>query len=59
MATLEPAQTNGHPALIARIDGEIDLVVAVRIDDGRISGIYSVRNPQKLTHMERETAVRR
>ncbi|MET9605925.1 RNA polymerase sigma-70 factor [Streptomyces sp. NPDC006512] len=59
VATLEPAQINGHPALVVRIDGEIDLVVAMRVEDGFITGIYSVRNPEKLTHVERETAVSR
>ena len=55
----EPAQVNGYPALILRLDGEIDTVVAVRIDDGLITGLYAVRNPEKLSHMERETALRR
>ncbi|WP_327418074.1 RNA polymerase sigma-70 factor [Streptomyces sp. NBC_01233] len=59
VSTLEPAQINGHPALIVRIGGEIDLVVAMRIDDGVITGIYTVRNPEKLTHVDRETAVSR
>jgi RNA polymerase sigma-70 factor (ECF subfamily) len=57
--SLHPAQVNGYPALILRIDGEIDAVVAVRIDDGLVSGLYSVRNPEKLSHLERETALRR
>ena len=56
---LEPAQVNGYPALILRLDGEVDTVVALRIDDGLITGLYSVRNPEKLSHMERETALRR
>jgi RNA polymerase sigma-70 factor (TIGR02957 family) len=58
-ASLQPAQVNGYPALILRLDGEIDTVMAVRIDDGRITGLYAVRNPEKLSHMERETALRR
>ncbi|MFK3983331.1 RNA polymerase sigma-70 factor [Micromonospora sp. NPDC050397] len=58
-AVLEPAQVNGYPALIIRLDGEIDTVVAVRVDDGLITGLYAVRNPEKLSHMERETALRR
>ncbi len=56
---LEPAQVNGYPALILRLDGEVDTVVALRIDDGLITGLYSVRNPEKLSRMERETALRR
>jgi RNA polymerase sigma-70 factor (ECF subfamily) len=31
----------------------------VRIDDGLITGLYIVRNPQKLSHVQRETALRR
>jgi len=56
---LEPAQVNGYPALILRLNGEVDTVVAMRIDDGLITGLYSVRNPEKLSHMERETTLRR
>jgi RNA polymerase sigma-70 factor (ECF subfamily) len=58
-ATLQSAQVNGFPALILLLDGEIDTVVAVRIDEGLITGLYAVRNPEKLVHMRRETALRR
>ncbi|GEC09838.1 RNA polymerase sigma24 factor [Streptomyces spinoverrucosus] len=58
-ATLRSAQVNGHPALIFHLDGELDTVVAVRIDDGLVTGLYAVRNPEKLSHMHRETALRR
>src|SRR5439155_10919726 len=57
--SLRSAQVNGYPALILRFDEEIDTVVAVRIDDGLITGLYAVRNPEKLSRMERETAVSR
>jgi RNA polymerase sigma-70 factor (TIGR02957 family) len=57
--SLQPAQVNGYPALILRQGGEIDTVVAVRIDDGLITGLYAVRNPEKLSHLERETTLRR
>ncbi|SFR13192.1 RNA polymerase sigma-70 factor, ECF subfamily [Lentzea waywayandensis] len=56
---MEPAQVNGYPALIVRFDGELDTVIAVRVEDGRISGLYAVRNPAKLSHMEQETTLRR
>ena len=55
-ASLQPAQVNGYPALILRLGGELDTVMAVRIDDGLITGLYAVRNPEKLSHMERETS---
>ncbi|OBF29006.1 RNA polymerase subunit sigma-24 [Mycobacterium sp. ACS1612] len=57
--SVEPVQINGGPALIIRIDGQIDNVVAVRIDDGLVSGLYIVRNPEKLSYLNRETALRR
>ena len=58
-APLRPAQVNGYPALILRLDGEIDTVIAVRVNDGLITGFYAVRNPEKLSRMDRETALRR
>jgi RNA polymerase sigma-70 factor, ECF subfamily len=58
-APLQPAQVNGYPALILRLDGTIDTVVAVRIDDGLITGLYAVRNPEKLSHMRHETTLHR
>jgi RNA polymerase sigma-70 factor (ECF subfamily) len=57
--SVEPVQINGCPALIIRLDGEIDDVVAMRIDDGLITGLYVVRNPEKLSRVEQETAVSR
>ena len=30
-----------------------------RSRDGRITGLYAVRNPAKLSHMEQETTLRR
>ncbi|GAA4592310.1 RNA polymerase sigma-70 factor [Planotetraspora phitsanulokensis] len=58
-ASLQPAQVNGHPALIHRLNGEINTVIAVRIDDGLITGLYAVRNPEKLSRVEQETAMSR
>lgn len=57
--SMEPTRVNGHPALIFRFGGELDTVIALRIDDGLISGLYAVRNPAKLSHMAQETALRR
>ncbi|MFJ4786601.1 RNA polymerase sigma-70 factor [Streptomyces sp. NPDC088794] len=58
-AQLGLAQVNGFPALIFRFDGEVDTVLAVRIDDGLVTGLYAVRNPEKLSHMGQETALSR
>ncbi|MGW0433393.1 RNA polymerase sigma-70 factor [Micromonospora sp. NPDC003197] len=57
--SVEPVQINGGPALIIRLDGEIDDVVAVRLADGLVSGLYVVRNPEKLSRIERETSMTR
>jgi RNA polymerase sigma-70 factor (ECF subfamily) len=56
-ATLRSARVNGHPALILRLHGEIDTVVSVRVDDGLVTGLYAVRNPMKLSRVERATTL--
>jgi RNA polymerase sigma-70 factor (TIGR02957 family) len=58
-ASLRPVQVNGHPALVLQLDDEIETVLALRIDDGLVTGVYAVRNPEKLSHMQRETTLRR
>ncbi|MFI7387279.1 RNA polymerase sigma-70 factor [Streptomyces sp. NPDC049813] len=57
--TLEPVQINGGPALLVRIDGQIDGVLAVRVEDGLVTGAYHIRNPDKLSHVTYETALSR
>ncbi|CAL9450769.1 RNA polymerase sigma-70 factor [Streptomyces sp. MPA0124] len=57
--TMDPAQVNGHPSLVIRLDGELDTVVAVHMEAGRIKGLYAVRNPEKLSHMQEATALSR
>ncbi|MER6816950.1 RNA polymerase sigma-70 factor [Spirillospora sp. NPDC000708] len=56
---LEPVEVNGAPGLLVRVDGEIDGVVAVQVENGRVAGLYHVRNPEKLSHVERETSMTR
>jgi RNA polymerase sigma-70 factor (TIGR02957 family) len=57
--SLEPVQVNGCPALITRLNGEIDGVMAVRVEGSLVTGLYYVRNPEKLSRVERETALSR
>ncbi|MBB5868122.1 RNA polymerase sigma-70 factor (ECF subfamily) [Allocatelliglobosispora scoriae] len=57
--SLEPAQINGCPGLVMRLDGEFDSIVALRVEDGLISGVYTVRNPEKLARMHRENTLTR
>ncbi|MEV5435050.1 RNA polymerase sigma-70 factor [Streptomyces sp. NPDC052682] len=53
--TWEPTVVNGSPALAVHVGGELDGVMAVRVEDARITGLYFVRNPEKLTHVTSET----
>lgn len=53
--TATPATVNGGPALALYADGELDGVLALHIADTRISGLYYVRNPHKLTRIHTET----
>ncbi|MBE8473389.1 RNA polymerase sigma-70 factor [Streptomyces justiciae] len=57
--SMRPTRVNGYPALTLFQDGAVHSVMAVRIDDGRITGLYAVRNPEKLSRLDRETAVSR
>ncbi|MEO3825899.1 RNA polymerase sigma-70 factor [Actinomadura sp. B10D3] len=52
--TVEPTVINGSPALALHVDGKLDGVLAVRVEDTRITGLYFVRNPHKLTHVVAE-----
>ena len=42
---------------IVTINDEIDSVFSIRISDGRISGVYIVRNPDKLALVAKPTSV--
>lgn len=55
--TFEPTVVNGNPALVVRLDGEIDGVMAIRVEDARITGVYYVRNPEKLSRVGARTAL--
>ncbi|MFF5296221.1 RNA polymerase sigma-70 factor [Paractinoplanes globisporus] len=56
-ATLTTALTmvNGNLALALYLDAELDGVMALHIEDGRITHLYYVRNPEKLTRVAAET----
>ncbi|MFJ6760553.1 RNA polymerase sigma-70 factor [Streptomyces sp. NPDC091273] len=55
LVTAGPTVANGHPALLVRVDGETDGIITARMDAGRITGLYYVRNPEKLTRIASET----
>jgi RNA polymerase sigma-70 factor (ECF subfamily) len=43
---------NGAPALCVRKDGEVDTIVSFLVEDGQVTGMYAVRNPDKLGRLE-------
>jgi RNA polymerase sigma-70 factor (TIGR02957 family) len=47
----ELVQVNGWPALLVRLDGEVDSVMTMLVEEGMVSGIYTVRNPEKLSRI--------
>jgi RNA polymerase sigma-70 factor (TIGR02957 family) len=53
--TSEHTVVNGNPGLVLRLDGEIDGVMSIRVEGARITSVYYVRNPEKLTRVESET----
>jgi RNA polymerase sigma-70 factor (ECF subfamily) len=50
--TFGPTMVNGSPALAVHLDGQLDGIMAARVEGGRITGLYFVRNPEKLSHVE-------
>lgn len=53
------ARVNGRPAFLLHLDGRLDTVITMRIEGGQITGLYAVRNPEKLDWMDREQVVAR
>ncbi|NNG37428.1 RNA polymerase sigma-70 factor [Nakamurella aerolata] len=50
---------NGEPALRIDIDGAVDSIVTAEIVDGAVTGLYAVRNPEKLTALADEVPLSR
>ena len=55
----EATLINGAPGVRLLIDGQVDTVVAFAFEGGRISRIFTVRNPHKLGHIAHEIALSR
>jgi RNA polymerase sigma-70 factor (TIGR02957 family) len=50
-AVAELRTVNGSPALCVLIDGEVDTIATFLVEDGLVTGMYAVRNPEKLLHL--------
>ena len=54
--TLELAEVNGEQALLLLVAGKLDGVYVMTIENGAIAAIRVVRNPDKLTYIQRQLA---
>ena len=52
--SLRIEEVNSEPALIVRVGPRLESIFVLSIDDGAISGIRVVRNPDKLAHIDRQ-----
>ena len=50
---------NGAPALRIDLDGQLDTAVTLAVEDGRITRIYAIRNPHKLSRLEQAVPLSR
>ena len=55
----DPTVINGNPALILSVDGQIEGVLAMRVEQARVTAIYYICNPEKLSRVTSETALAR
>jgi len=53
-ASLTFEDVNSEPALVLRLSGQLESIFVLSIDNGAISAIRVVRNPDKLAHIERQ-----
>ena len=52
---LSGANINGRPGNLIFVDDQLDQTFSIDIEDGRISKIYIVRNPEKLDNLDPQT----
>jgi RNA polymerase sigma-70 factor (TIGR02957 family) len=56
---IELTTVNGAVGLRLLVDDELDTIATLRIDGGRVTGLYLVRNPDKLGRVEEEVPLSR
>jgi RNA polymerase sigma-70 factor (TIGR02957 family) len=54
-----PMWLNGGPAMRVDIDAALDTVASMVVEDGRITHIFAIRNPQKLAQLDEEAQLSR
>jgi RNA polymerase sigma-70 factor (ECF subfamily) len=53
--SVHPIWINGALAIAIEHEGKLHAVTSVRVDGGRVTALYGVNNPEKLTRVDRET----
>jgi RNA polymerase sigma-70 factor (TIGR02957 family) len=56
---VERTTVNGMAGLRLLLDDELDTIATMRIDGGKVTGLYFVRNPDKLERMDQEVPLAR
>ena len=51
--------STARPRAKIDIDGVLDTAISMVVEDGRITHIYAIRNPEKLTRLDAEAALSR
>lgn len=54
LVTHEITEVNGEPALLQRVAGHLDGVYVLSVADNAIAAIRVIRNPDKLTYLQRQ-----
>ena len=54
-----PVWLNGGPAMRIDVETGLDTVASLVVEDGRITHVYAIRNPDKLTRVDEEAALSR
>jgi RNA polymerase sigma-70 factor (TIGR02957 family) len=58
-AVVEPVLLNGAPGARVLLDGTVDTVIGFAFENGRISRVFAVRNPDKLRWLSEATPLSR
>jgi len=56
---MSPMLVNGQPGLRVEVEGRLVGAVSVTVEDGRVSRIYSIANPEKLERLDAEVPLTR
>ncbi|WP_082801340.1 RNA polymerase sigma-70 factor [Herbidospora cretacea] len=57
--SMEPTESNGWPAFLCYLEGELDGILTMHAENGLITELYYVRNPEKLSRLAEETPLRK